>query len=372
MQYVLKLFIFLITIFSINLYCNPIPVGMEQTFTNSRIKQAVKKPTDVNTPENEAAIVFLANKIKKQYPFSKLETVTDEYGVNSKKITFRDGFWILIKVDVQVVEINTKPLSDEEYTLRKQFLQNAIWDNAKKVGLEPDRSVGGGSIHIDVNSSFANVFEFRNFFANLANHPELFSGALGIYSSEHDLPISELPMNLQDEFVSLLHQVDNKEILTIKEFAIKLQDNVYKKFKPSLVLLIGEDIKLSPPEKYHAVNVSRIVKFSDPSKWTLEIRPIRTQYSFDEFLKLTKLFTKQIHLNKGIKKPIPYNPPQHSSIFHKRQIIVDNFYSFITDVGLKWEDYRPFMFPILQERFKPSQCSIVFSSLNDETSKVIH
>jgi len=101
------------------------------------------------------------------------------------KLTFPDGFWMLIAIDDGCLEVTAKPVTVEELKRQEPRIQKVIFDTAYSLGLDVVY-VGGGHLHNDFNRSFRspcltpqqNAVKFRNSFVYYSLHPSFAQGIL--------------------------------------------------------------------------------------------------------------------------------------------------------------------------------------------------
>jgi hypothetical protein len=291
--------------------------GTEFTFTNDAMIAESKKKGDGS--------VDLVESIGKKNEWAgKVNSIIDEnHNVTTTKnqyaeeedvykYTFEDGWWFQINLDPGVVEIQMDPMTLDQANSEKitNRVNKYIFGIAKDLGLHSDASFGGGHIHLDIDSTFGtNELLFRNFVVDFENE------AAALEAFEHDpvnAPrIAQQSLAMREKFATVVHKFDrdNKEIgqEAIKTLATMVEDQVYKGF--------SED-----DPKYNALNYRHMLK--EDGFNTLEIRALRSQRNFEEFILEAKLFMKRIeYLEKELATK---NNPIEQPKFNKDEVITDS------------------------------------------------
>ncbi len=234
-------------------------------------------------------------------------------------------------------------------------IQRDIFQSAAEVGITPYANVGGGHIHMGINSGFeGNPTLFRNFVADYANHSEF---NFGVMDNDHDNGpvIQELNSKQRRQFKQLLADFDAGYIPTIAEFAERMEYEVYYKTNRFW----------APAYKYHALNVHRA--FSEdfrPSERTVEMRAHRAQQSAQEFVDLAKMYQARLDfLERQENKVIPFQ----DVVPIARQSIINAYATYLQECGLDYEKYRPYLDEALQSydqtRSKPTKLKSVCNAL---------
>jgi hypothetical protein len=180
------------------------------------------------------------------------------------------------------------------------------------------------------------VHLLRNFLADYANHDELANGVF-VYGSYNAPPLVKLREEQRKAFAKVLSNVDGGRIRTAKDLAKAIIRRVYTETPR----------RWFPPEKYQAVNLNRIVKADfTVDDQTIEIRAHPAQRNADEFLKLARLYEARIRFLRQNPGTIPYvdHPPTETSA-PLSDAGVRKFAAYVTESGLKWEDYESFTGP---------------------------
>jgi hypothetical protein len=208
---------------------------------------------------------------------------------------------ISLTLDNRVIEINSTPMTTSMMETHKDLLQELIWNSAKEIGLAPHVRLGGGHLHIQkpyqpalnpimsvqrpyswIHRLFTSAPEFeystmrespdillmRNFIVDLWNRPALFLGALG-FNLRSAKPLSAYSPTALELIQHKVLEFDRGEIGI--ESLIRYHNMI---LSPS-----GDSRNL-------AINLEHAR--------TIEIRGLRPQQSFLDYIKLCQLFEARI------------------------------------------------------------------------------
>lgn len=306
--------------------------GAEWTFTNQNLIDAGRKKGDTNIPtrENEIARDQLAFKIAQSCTACRVEMRGNPNGpdVRTYRINYPDGTWVDIGVDPWVIELNATPMTAEEYLNQSKKFQQ-IFSFANELGYKAHFRIGGGHIHIDVLSAFGgSELAARNFIVDLMNRPELAMGALN-KDYLNAPPLAILKGNQRKNFIKKLHMYDDGK-LTFKNFIMAINNRVYTS-------TFYSGFNSTGTKKFQAINLTRTTK--NPGESTIELRFLRPQKSFEDFILLLRLFEARIEKIKQIDHPIIYNPKSYPDGKIAPKLIADSFNKFVSDAGLEPKDY---------------------------------
>lgn len=317
--------------------------GAEFTFTNNAMMNEKISGNIVNSPQAEKAQTELKELIKERCAGCTMRVTSNSYGVKTYKFTYPDGFWFVVATDPGCLEIQTKPSTYAQYKKYKNIIQSDLFDSAASLGMFSDKDVGGGHIHIGMKSAFdGDAVLFRNFVADYANHGELNSGIMDNDRAKAPI-LDDLNRNQRKAFKELLFDFDNgkAKVKTIKGFAKSLEKEVYYKTP------MGWD----PSFKYQALNVHRVYgdEFSEAAR-TVEIRAQAAQKTFEDYLKQIQLYEKRIKFlsSKETKRIIYLDEGPELTGRDK----VEQFYAYVTESGLDWNDYK-YMLPKRLQSMEP-------------------
>ena len=324
--------------------------GAEFTFTNQKIiaekaeRNVVNKAWAIHyqkkLAQKIASLCAKRTEIRHEWACS-LQIVKNEYGVDCYKVLYADGFWLQISTDPSVVEVQMQPVTLEQARQLHERVQGDLFDQALMVGLKPHEVKGAGHIHLDVASAFqGDSLLFRNFLVDFARHP-----TLGLRTFNQDAcnapPIALLGQEKIDAFTDVIEAFDqaypSDQAWSIQQLAKALSERVYDKtLKDS-----------EPAEKYQALNVTRIVDPKRPIRQqTLEIRAIRPQKNFRQFILLQTLFQARLNYLKNNYSAwqVPNEGYTFANIpFPRTDKIIADFEDYIAGQGLALTPYFDFI-----------------------------
>ncbi len=303
--------------------------GPEWTFTNEEIVAAFSAGSE---NRDEFYIEKWIEKIREKCPSCEIS----EISMSRSRISFGETFWFEIGVDPAVLEVTAKPMTLEEVKANESLIQSLVFDSAFEVGLTPHRRLGGGHIHLDIETHFNhNELVFRNFVVDLFNSPELFMGALS-----HDYlnapPTEVLERVVSDAIAAALFELD-LGVINLEELTDRILD-AYKKGN-----------RMSDFAKYHAVNLSHTR--------TLEIRGFRPQTSARHYIADLEILDRRIRLLENLTYPLKYTPKDYSNSFSyevsanlhtytthlEPEVILKSFAEYLAEIGLKLSDYAEWL-----------------------------
>lgn len=304
--------------------------GAEFTFTNTQI-QAAQQGSYVNSEQSEAHREKMAEAVKRTCGNCVISREQNSYGVDVLRVTYPDGFYFIIATDPAVVEVQTKPMTTTEIRKQAVRMHRDIFGSAKAAGMAPsERGTGGGHIHIGYHSATGgDLMLMRNIMVDFANHPELANGILA-HDHWNSQPIQALPKENQDAFKRIIEDFDRGEIKDIVTFTNRIQEEVYNWHRANW----------SPPKKYQAFNVTRLADLKwAPAERTFEIRSIKPQRNYAEYLALTDLLEGRIEYLRSRKAPVPLNIP---GVMNPRQGY-ESFSKFTAEAGVDFGRFRQIM-----------------------------
>ncbi|MCB9094256.1 MAG: hypothetical protein H6621_04220 [Halobacteriovoraceae bacterium] len=101
--------------------------------------------------------------------------------LKGKKIIYPnlDKWWFEITYDPVVIEIKSKPTTNEFFKTHSKMIQKDIYKTLRLAGLFTRKIFGMGHINIGVEGLFdTDPLLFRNFIVDYVNHSELYTGVL--------------------------------------------------------------------------------------------------------------------------------------------------------------------------------------------------
>jgi len=250
-------------------------------------------------------------------------------------VTYRDGVWFDISLDPAVVEVQASPMTASEWAKNSDRFQKDVFETAKFIGLEPHPDIGGGHIHIGLDSAFEqDSMLFRNFIVDFTNHPELARGVLS-HDESNSPALADAENEIKEEFQKVIHYFDQGLIRRIEDLAHKIEVSVYH--------YNYDANSLDAHAKYQALSLSRVTDNSfkvfgnlKSEQRTVELRAIRAQTSFNDYLKQIKLFEARLRYLKTLDHPVEFIDP-HRQFTRKK---MEAFRRYVEEPGLKWDDYR--------------------------------
>lgn len=314
--------------------------GPEFTFTNESIYRADYgfNRTEFESIENRRAQSAFVKVLTKRCKASKsclVKKIYDRNGSPSFRVTYHDGVWFNISLDPAVVEVQASPMTTAEWSKNRERFEKDVFEVAKSLGLKPHSDIGGGHIHMGLESSFGGDSKlFRNFIVDFANHPELARGVLAD-DPANSRALADADDEVKVEFQKAIQRFDQGEIQGVRDLADEIENNVYHFYKYRN--------SLPAHAKYQALSFARVTDNSlkfigklEPHQRTVEFRAFRAQSSFDDFFKEIKLIEGRLRYIKALDHPIEFRDPRHQFTREK----MESFRRYVEESGLKWEDYR--------------------------------
>jgi hypothetical protein len=208
--------------------------GPEWTFTNDelielgRIRDTMSLPnaSEGHDQYQRKMLSLWAREIKLACPKCTIRKTGGFLITDQLHVQVSEKVWFEIKRDPWVLEVTASAMDKETFSQHSDLFQKLIWDSAKKIGIRPHTRVGGGHIHLEIKSFFGNDrVLFRNFLADLANHPELFLGALG-FDLLNAPPLAILFGKQKQNFEKILADFE-KGSMSINELMARINSEVY-------------------------------------------------------------------------------------------------------------------------------------------------
>jgi hypothetical protein len=285
----------------------------------------------------------------------KIRMGYDYDGTPHYKVTYPDGWWFKISLDPAVLEIQTAPSTVKKLKQIRNRIQTDIFGVAKTLGLKAGFKGSGGHIHIGAESAFggdANLF--RNFLVDFINHSEL---ANGILENDHSNapPLQSLTPEQKRGFLEVIKDFDEGRRKTIHDIAEGLISQVYYE---------STEETWAPAEKFHAINVVRIfeILIFNKSERTVEVRCLRGQSNVDELIAEAELFEARLNYLKKLPGPLQVTWGPAAS---DKQGLLNAFYRYVTESGLKWETYQK----LLPKKFQAIRPNRAVSSTASKDTK---
>ena len=336
-------------------------IGPELTFTNHILKQNWMKRMElyyyfkvftfglghlkgngsfqIPTKKSELAwATILKDAILKSCKDCSLETKKGKFGLPQYRITFPNQYWIVVATDPQVVELQTKPLSLNEYRELEPYIQTHIYNIAEDICLYPTTYTDGHS-NIGVKSAFSNVKELANFYLDTYNHPELGFGVLGF--DTHNAPSLLLQTQLQiNALKTILKEIEFDEIVDFEGFAKAINYRVYYRSK--------DFRKKSSGRHYQGFSLKRLLSdVFQVEDLPLEIRFTASRPNFQMVILNYELILKRIQfLKKSEFKNImlyhKIDPNFDLEMSNSEQL--SRFFIYVTEMGEDFNRYKPLIY----------------------------
>lgn len=253
-------------------------------------------------------------------------------------VRYKDGFKMNIFTDPGALEMNASPMSLVDLKKNSARIQTDYLEAAKLEGLAPALFTGSGHMHIEVSK--VHPVTFRNFLADFYNATSLAAGALNddIFNS---IGVGEIPESNKETLRAVFKDFDSDSSATIMTLANGVKYRVYSIPLDQEPAAYRESRGARRPKKYFAASFESIDRIG-----TLEIRSIRPQASAKSFQKLANLWVKRMELaekNRLRGKLTPIG--ELKSVRNDPQAVLKDFDRYLSEVGLKLEDYREFVLP---------------------------
>lgn len=239
-------------------------------------------------------------------------------------IQYNDGFWIRVSTDNDVVEVQTSPLTLNQFKNQRDRIQTDLFDSAEAIGLKPSTfGKGGGHIHMGIKSAFnEDVLLFRNFLVDVLNHS---AGALGADQVSYKRNAERLNTRqaAQDRFERVINDFDNGKYRTIEELSWAIVKRVY--------LWQVEGMR------FQEINLLRVLGFAwNPAKRTIEFRGVDPQQNIDVFLKQIEIFHSRLEYLKTLQGRIQYR----NRTLGGQPNQISGLYGYVVGSGLDWSNFK--------------------------------
>jgi len=342
-------------------------VGFEWTFTNSDlVKNFRNTPVNPDLPAlpgrglidqidvSSNVINSLQNSSISQASNAWIEEIKKDCPsclFEGRKVHTPDGFWFQITMDQTVLEVITEPMTHKQLLKRSEILDRLVWKAAKRVNLVPHKRLGGGHLHLDIETNFKGDRKlFRNFVVDLVNRPELFMGGFGL-NYFNAPPLSFYGSKALKSFSKIISNFDKKENISVSDLMVSINE-----FYETL----SHPVTPTPDAKFQALN------FKHFDFGTLEIRGVRPQINVEHAERLVKIFQARIKVLKKQKTLIKVRVPDLSKSYRTTRENGYRFYShnltakqilksveaYALDAGLEHDFYNNFVTEELIENLK--------------------
>lgn len=333
------------TTLTISQFESELRFGPEMTISSQEILDSFPRTLHgATSPVSIAKIEAMRRNIQRRYTLLGLRPPRFEFfdqaggwPRHAYRIRYPDRFELTMITDPGVIELNSTPSSQIEIERHLGRFQSDFFDEGARLGLTPALFTGSGHIHIEVTR--LHPVTVRNFLASFFNSTGLAAGALNedVFNA---IGMGEIPEENKSRLRAAFLDFDRIErpriyhlnSLAHGAYAIPLAA------EPPEYREARNEVR---PRKYFAVNFGAIDKFG-----TIEIRSIRPQASALAYLKLVKLFVARMKVAErqrraGVRVPIG----ELRSLRGNPQAILAEFDRYVTEAGLRFEDYREFILP---------------------------
>lgn len=319
------------------LYSENDGVGPNTLEVHKRLHEHLTKLCSYRTGPSACKVVDVSGEA---YPKFRVEYANIEVGNPPQKLRVDYG------IDHAVMEIQTSPMIESEWDLHEKLLQEDIFDQPAKLGLEPNPKLGNGHLNLGLESTFGKNDDLvMDFLIDLANHPELGMGIFGMEDVRNAPVLARLNLEQRKAFAELAHLQQSGKISSRKELITRLRYQVYRASPQDLV----------QPRKYQAVNVETVGNPNVPlPEQRVELRSMQAPKNVREFIMRFKLLKGRIaFLKRNIdagKRAIFIDAP----IIKKPQTGVNRFRAYVEEASLPWagkngfqhlvaDDWKPFV-----------------------------
>jgi len=319
--------------------------GLEFTFSSNELGDLYNEEKFFNNTDfkyrkvSERVHSELVAVVEKNCSGCQLKLVSE----GASQVVFPDRYWIQIATDPGVIEIQAKPATLKQYQkLKARF--DILFESAAQIGLFPDTFMSGGHIHVGLAAFKNNPLLLRNFLVDFTNHFELAEGILDLNpKNASSLRMQQDEFGALDRFKTFIENFDRGTLLSKNHKKIESSEALAKQYYD----IVQQGNLYGKSARYQALNLQRHNKGQES---TIEIRSIRTQASFDEFLQELTLFEGRLKYLKKLtdkKIRIPLEDYVNSSKLGTKKfdkLLVEKFYRYVTESELRWEEYKPLIY----------------------------
>ncbi|MFN7728319.1 MAG: hypothetical protein ACK5P7_04110 [Bdellovibrio sp.] len=310
---------------------SPAELAFELEFTSEKIELGSKNQDAgiVDSTAQYRAQTYFKKQIERKCSDCKIQELKDKYGVRKYRVFPRPDWYFEITLDPGILEITSSRISNVAEI--EPELQRLIWDTADSLKMTFDTA---GHLNFGVESTFGQDTRlFRNFYIDFLNNVGLSEGILGyrdLINAPHPERLKEQQrLNLKE----LARDFDSSKH-SIQDFAAQVQAKVYFDFAPGFPISRDGGDK---SEKFQSANMTSIAEEKNP--WPrLELRSIPMQRSARELRLLHQLFVARIEYLKKFSGHVAYDGAR--KINSSKAAMIEDFYRYVTESGLRWEDYR--------------------------------
>ena len=257
--------------------------------------------------------------------------VEGKWAEKESRFVFKQGFWIQVSWDPNVVEIQTKPLTLSRARKLSPILEEVIFKTAYYSGFVPSPK-RAGHFNFGALSAFDGDPDlFLRFVIDYSNRPELAAGILRETNLMTAPPLAALASAQREAFAAIASQ-DVSE-MTIPQLSQKLLDEVFYQTH-------REQLTYEYAIHNQALGLKKVPDATAKRDQPMEIRAVRSQMSFEDFIRLGELIEARIAYLKTLPASEARNYQGSSRIDFTSQELVDRFYVYVTETGLPWRRYK--------------------------------
>lgn len=302
--------------------------GPEWTFSNKTL--LFKEPKS-----NEPFLSKVANVIRLKFSDGPQAVTITPSQTGGFRVTAADGVWFEVGYDAGVLEVQSMPLSLNQWRIRAEFVQSLIFDSMKEAGFQPHEIEGAGHINIGLSYFRDKPGLAKNFLLDYLNHPGVGIALNAEQSNDRDA--KSVYQYLDDngflgtnDALQFLKEVENIEMDTLIPKVAKSNRGFisYIRGKAVAIGLRGYRIKQISGIEYYEL-------LGEYSRF--EMRQVRPQESFGSFLKVLEIFKARIEFLEKSGRVIKLNVPRKITDGWE---VLGQFADYVEETGLSLKNYR--------------------------------
>lgn len=233
----------------------------------------------------------------KKHEHGSYNAVKIIFDLYDNKTGVRNHWFVNFDLDPCCIELQTQPVPYDFFETYKNFLQNAIFEAAERIGLTADQDPhtgGGGHISLDYRTAFCNnAFFLRNFmvlYNNEIRNPQRVHELLELVRECSDVDNAPFLSEIGeiDQFIDLVSR-DNFQSpsFTTNDFVNAMHTHVYTNMTEGLRRMKDSKgkqlIKQEDIPHYQAINLEHLLN-EDERLRRVELRRFNAQRSIGELL----------------------------------------------------------------------------------------
>jgi hypothetical protein len=264
---------------------------------------------------------------------------------DAKRFEFNDGLWFELTTDPGVLEVRATPMTLEQAHSWGPRIQSFLFDTMDQLGYRPHDRLGGGHIHLGMESAFGrDVRLFRNFLVDWSNHPDV---QLRIFRTDTlNAPPIQLTPRMREKFASVITDFDASYAQgapwDITHLSREIIRRVYLVESPTLHHREQPQIR----GRYQSANLQRIIQDdpdTDPRTWpsdaTLELRAFNPVPNFQQWIERCEILQSRLRFlsrAQGLVDFVPIPAPMDAPPL----VTASAFRAYVTESGLPFENYE--------------------------------